>query len=78
MHHICASGVSNDNIHQNVQVISNDKDIHSSLNVAKEKVRDLLLNMCSILQNNNYDNVLKCIVGCFTFIPVRASKQMDT
>jgi anaerobic glycerol-3-phosphate dehydrogenase len=78
MHHICESGVNNDNIHQSVQAISSDKDIHSLLNVAKKKVGNLLFNMCSTLQNNNFDNVFKCNIGCYTFTPVGASKQMGT
>jgi hypothetical protein len=76
MHHICESGVNNDNIHQSVQAIFSDKNIHSLLNVAKEKVGNLLLNMCSILQSNNFDSVFKCNVGCYTFTPIGASKQM--
>jgi len=61
-----------------VQAISSDKDIHSLLNVAKKKVGNLLLNMCSTLQSNNFDSVFKCNVGFYTFIPVGASKQMGT
>ncbi len=41
------SWVSNDDVHQGSETFSDDKDIHSSLGVVKEKVRDLLLNMCS-------------------------------
>jgi hypothetical protein len=78
MHHICANGISNDNVYQNVQVVFNDKDIHSSLSVVKEKVGDLLLNMCSTFQNYNCDNVSKCIVRCYTFTLARAFKQMGT
>jgi hypothetical protein len=61
-------------VHQGPEVIFDDKDIHSSLGVAKEKVGDLLLNMCSTFQINNYDNILKCIMGYCTFIPIGASK----
>jgi hypothetical protein len=52
LHHICASHVSNDNIHQGLKIVSSDKDIHASLDVARVKVGNLLLNMCSILQGN--------------------------
>jgi hypothetical protein len=43
LHNICASRVSNDKVHQSVKVISSNKNIHSSLNVAREKVGNLLL-----------------------------------
>jgi hypothetical protein len=33
-----------------LKAISNDKDIHSLSSVAREKVEDLALNMCSIIQ----------------------------
>jgi hypothetical protein len=68
--------VNNDDIHQGLKVVSNDKDIHLSLGVAREKVGDLPLNMCSILQINSYDNIPNCIVGYCMFIPVWAPKQM--
>jgi hypothetical protein len=57
LHHINANQVSNDNIHQGLKVVSNDKDIHLLLGVVKEKVGDLLLNMCFTFQNNNCDNI---------------------
>ncbi len=43
-----ASWVNNDNIHQSLEAIFGDKDIHLLSSVAKEKVGDLFLNMCSI------------------------------
>jgi hypothetical protein len=46
--------------------------------VTKEKARDLPVNMCSILQNNSCDNIPKCIMGYYTFIPIEAPKQMGT
>ncbi len=49
LHHICASWINNDNVHQHPEIIFGDKDIHSSLGVAREKVRDLPLNMCAPL-----------------------------
>jgi hypothetical protein len=52
--------VNNDNVHQNLRTVFNDKDIHSSLGVVREKVGYLPLNMCSILQSNSCDNILKC------------------
>jgi len=67
LHHICVSWVNNNNIHQNVKAIFNDKNIHLSINEAKEKVGDLPLNMCSILQNNNCNSILKCVMGYYTF-----------
>jgi hypothetical protein len=41
-----ANQVNNDDIHQGLEVISNDKDIHLSLGVVSKKVGDLPLNMC--------------------------------
>jgi hypothetical protein len=49
LYHICVSQVSNDKVYQSTKVISSNKNIHSSLNVSKEKVGDLPLNMCSAL-----------------------------
>jgi len=76
LHHICTSQINNDEIHQHAQVIFGDKDIHLLLNVAREKVGDLPLDMCSTLQNNSYDNISKCIMGYYMFIPTRAPNQM--
>jgi hypothetical protein len=45
--------VNNDDVHQSPKIVFHDKDIHSSSSVVKEKVGNLLLNMCSVLQNNN-------------------------
>jgi hypothetical protein len=67
LHHICASRVNNDDVHQSSEAISDDKDIHLSSNVVKEKVGGLPLNMCSILQNNNCDNILNCIMGYIVY-----------
>jgi hypothetical protein len=72
LHHIYVSQVSNDDVHQGLEVVFGDKDIHSLFDVAREKVGDLLLNMCSILQINNYNNIPKCIVGYYMFIPIKA------
>jgi len=68
--------VNNDNIHQGLEVVFNDKNIHLSLGVAREKVKNLPLNMCSILQINSYDNIPNCIVSYCMFIPIGAPKQM--
>jgi hypothetical protein len=78
LHHIYVSWISNNDIHQGSRVISGDKDIHSSLVVAREKMKDLYLNMCSILQNNSWNNILKHVVGYYMINPARASKQMGT
>ncbi len=61
-----------------MEVVFGNKNIHLSLDVAREKVGDLFLNMCSTIQNNSYDNIPKCIMGCYTFTLVGASKQMGT
>jgi hypothetical protein len=66
--YLCKSD-NNDNIHQSSKIIFGDKDIHSLLGLVKEKVGDFLLNMCSIFQNNNCNNIPKCVVGCYMFIP---------
>jgi hypothetical protein len=68
--------INSNNVHQSSEVIFGGKDIHSSLGVVGEKVEDLPLNMCSILQSNNYNNVPKCVVGCCTITPIGAPKQM--
>lgn len=61
-----------------MEVVSGNKNIYSSLSVAKDKARDLLLNICSILQSNSYNDITKCVVDYCMFIPIRASKQMGT
>jgi hypothetical protein len=76
--YIYANSVNNNDVHRGLEVVSNGKDIHSLLDVTKEKVGDLPLNMCSILQSNNYDNVLKYIVGYYMLTPTKAPKQMGT
>jgi hypothetical protein len=58
-----------------MKVVSNGKDIQSSSSAVKEKVGDLL-NMCSIIQSNSCNNILKCIMGYHTFTFIRAPKQM--
>jgi len=60
LHHICANQISNDNVHQSTDVVSNNKNIHSSSGVVREKVGDLLLNMCFAFQSNNYNSIRKC------------------
>jgi hypothetical protein len=54
------SWVNNDNVHQSSEVVFGDKDIHLLLGVAKEKVGDFPLNMCSTLQSNNCEYVEVC------------------
>jgi hypothetical protein len=58
------------------KTISGDKDIHSLLGVAREKVGDLPLNMCSTFQSNNYDNISKRILLYAHFY--KGLTQMDT
>jgi hypothetical protein len=74
LHHICVNWISNDDIHQNLEVVSKNKDIHFSSDVAKEKVGDLLLNMCSTFQKNRCENILKYMIGCCTFILAKPPK----
>jgi len=69
LHHICANWVNNDNVHQSLEVISSDKNIHSSLGMAREKVGNIPLNMSSTLQINSHDNIFKCIMGWCIFTP---------
>jgi hypothetical protein len=77
LHHIYASWDSNDDIQQSSNFFSND-DICSLLGVAREKVGNLPLNMCSTFQNNSHDNISKCIMGYCTFTSIGALKQMGT
>jgi hypothetical protein len=67
-----ANQINNDDIHQGSEVVSSDKDVHLLLSVAREKVGNLLLNMCSTLQNNNYDNDH----GLLYVHPTKAVKQI--
>jgi len=46
--------------------------------MAREKVGNLLLNLCSNLQNNSCNNISKGVMGCYMFILVGAMKQMGT
>jgi hypothetical protein len=77
LHHISASQVNNDNVHQSLEVVYSDNDIQSTSNVAREKVGDLPLNMCSIFQNNSCNNISKCIMNYYMFTLARALKQMS-
>jgi enoyl reductase-like protein len=43
----------------------------------REKVGDLLLNMCSTFQSNSYENILKCIMGCCMFTPTKANEYLN-
>jgi hypothetical protein len=52
-----------------------DKDIPLSLAMTREKVEKLFINMCSTLQSNNCDNIMKCIESCCIFIPTRAPNK---
>ncbi len=70
------SQVSNDKVHQSMKTLSNNKNIHLLLSVAKEEVGNLLLNMYFVIQNNNCNNISKCVMGCCMFIITKALKQM--
>ncbi len=72
------SQVSNDNFHQNLKTISSDNNMHLSLNMMKEKVGDLLLNMHFALQSSSCNSILKCVMGYYMFTTTRAPKQMGT
>jgi hypothetical protein len=72
------SQVNNDDVHQRSEAVFCDKDNYSLLNVTKEKLGDLPLNMCSTFQNNSYDNISKCIMGYCTLTSIVALKQMGT
>jgi len=77
LHHICVSWISNHDVHQGPKVVSNDKDIHSSSGVMREKVGNLPLNMWSTFKNNSCNSIPKCIMGHCMFTLVKAPKQMD-
>jgi hypothetical protein len=72
------SWINNDDVHQGPKAIFGDKDTDSSLGLVRENVGDLLLNMCSIFQSNNCNNIPKCILRYCMFIFVGAPKQMGT
>jgi len=76
LHHICANWINNNDIHQGLEAISGDKNIHLSSGVMREKVEELILNMCYTLQNNSCDNIAKCIKGYYMVTPTWALKQM--
>jgi hypothetical protein len=75
--YLCESG-SNDSVNQSMGIVFNNKNIHLSTSVEKEKVGDFPLNMCSVLQSNNRKNISKCVMGYYTFTSIRALKQMGT
>jgi len=77
LEHIYVSQVNNDNIHQGLEVISGNKNIHLSSGVTKENLGNLSLNMCHS-PNNSHNNILKCIMGHCMFTPTRALKQIGT
>jgi hypothetical protein len=73
------SQVSNDNFHQNLKTVFDNNNMHSSLNMTREKVGDLPLNMHSIFQSNSCNNILKCVVGYYYMLTTtKAPKQMGT
>ncbi len=72
------SRVNNDDIHQGPKAVSSDKDILLLSSVAREKVGNLPLNMCSTFQNNSYNYISKCIVGYYMFTFARALKHIGT
>jgi hypothetical protein len=64
LHHIYVSRFSNDKIHQSMEVMFGNKNIHLLLGVAREKVGDLSLNMCSTFQSSNSNSIPKCAMSC--------------
>jgi hypothetical protein len=78
MHHICASWISNNNVHQSLEAISSDKNIHFLFDVAREKMGDLPLSIWFILQSNSCNSIPKCVMGCCMLTLVGALKQMGT
>jgi hypothetical protein len=44
----------------------------------KKRWETSFLNTCSTLQSNSCNDILKCVMGCCMFTPIRASKQMGT
>jgi hypothetical protein len=72
------SWINKDIVHQSMKIIFSYKNIHLSSSVAKEKVGNIPLNMCSVFQGNNCNNIPKCVMGCCMFIPTRVMKQMHT
>jgi hypothetical protein len=74
LHHIYANWINTNNIHQSLEVVFGEKDIHLSLGVAREKVKDLPLNKGFVFQNNSCDSILKCIMNYYMFTPTWALK----
>jgi anaerobic glycerol-3-phosphate dehydrogenase len=70
--------VNNDDVLQGLKTIFGDMDIHSSSNVVREKVGDLLLDMCSTLQNNSYDSISNYTMNYYMITVIGALKQMGT
>jgi len=67
LNHIYVSWVNNDNAHQSRKVVSSNKNIHLSLDVLKEEVGNLPLNMCSVFQSNSYNNIPTCVMNYYMF-----------
>jgi hypothetical protein len=72
LHHIYVSQINNDNVHQRIESISSNKNIHSLSDVARGKVENLLLNMCYVFQNNSCNNIPKYVVGYYMLTPTEA------
>jgi hypothetical protein len=54
-------------IKSRTKVVSSNKNIHLSLDVLKEKVGNLPLNMCSVFQSNSYNNIPTCVMNYYMF-----------
>jgi hypothetical protein len=79
LNRVYVSQVSNDNFHQNLKTVFDNNNMHLSLNMTREKVGDLPLNMRSIFQSNSCNNILKCVVGYYYMLTTtKAPKQMGT
>lgn len=62
------SQIGNDNIHRGSKIVFGDDNIHSSSCVAGGKAKNLFLYVSSTFQCDNYNGILKCIMGCNVLI----------
>ncbi len=59
---MCMSQINNDNIYQGSKNVSSDDNIHLSLCVVKEKVKNFSLYVSSTFQCDSSNNISKCIM----------------
>ncbi len=73
LHQICMSRISNDNVHHGSKIVFGDDNIHLSLCVVGEEVKNLSLYVSSTFQCNSCNDIFKCIMGCSAIILTRTT-----